>query len=71
VKDGLLWVYGDSSSSSSSTDSSSNGGGQQQQQQQVEPPASVLLPEGYQVQSPWFQRDGEQLLLGCFWGHRW
>lgn len=60
VKDGLLWVYGDSSNSSGS----SSGG--QQQQQQLEPPVSVLIPEGYNMQSPWFQRDGERNT--CCWG---
>ena len=55
---GLLWVYADSSSSSSS----SNGGGQAAAAAAgaMQPPASLLIPDGVELKSPWFQRDGEQ-----------
>lgn len=63
VDNGLLWVYADSNGPQPSSNSSSGSGSgveqQQQQQQQLRPPAELLLPEGYQVKSPWFQRDGE------------
>jgi hypothetical protein len=58
VDNGLLWVYADSNGTPSSS-SSSGGSDVEQQQQQQRPPAELLLPEGYQVKSPWFQRDGE------------
>lgn len=68
VHKGLLWVYaaGDNNSSSAGKGQPVEGG----------PPAALLMPEGFDIKSPWFQRDGEQQLglgivsqlceLGCW-----
>jgi len=54
VQQGLLWVYADSTSSSKG---SSNGDQAAAAQQPEGPSAELLMPEGYQLMSPWFQRD--------------
>lgn len=52
VQQGLLWVYADNTGSSNGHQAA-----QQQQQQSEGPGADLLMPEGYQLMSPWFQRD--------------